>query len=54
MAEEKKFDFGKEARKQWIVFVGVFFMCFSAMGLGSNAFGLFTVPVTEALKRSSV
>ena len=49
MAEEKKFDFGKEARKQWIVFVGVFFMCFSAMGLGSNAFGLFTVPVTEAL-----
>ena len=49
MAAKEKFDFGKEARKQWIVFVGVFFMCFSAMGLGSNAFGLFTVPVTEAL-----
>ena len=42
-------DFKKKAIQQWIVFVGVFFMCFSAMGLGSNAFGLWTVPVTEAL-----
>lgn len=42
-------DLSKEGRKQWIVFIGVFFMCFSAMGLGSNSFGLFTVPITEAL-----
>lgn len=44
-----KLEFNKEMRTQWIVFVGVFFMCFSAMGLGSNAFGIFTVPITEAL-----
>lgn len=44
-----KIEFNKEMRTQWIVFVGVFFMCFSAMGLGSNAFGIFTVPITEAL-----
>lgn len=35
--------------RRWIVFVGVFLMCMSAMGLGSNSFGLFTVPITEAL-----
>lgn len=44
-----KLKFDGEMRTQWIVFVGVFFMCFSAMGLGSNAFGIFTVPITEAL-----
>ncbi|MDO5116299.1 MAG: MFS transporter [Synergistaceae bacterium] len=44
-----KLEFGKEMRTQWIVFVGIFFMCFSAMGLGSNSFGIFTVPITEAL-----
>lgn len=42
-------EFNKEMRTQWIVFVGIFFMCFSAMGLGSNSFGIFTVPITEAL-----
>lgn len=44
-----KLEFNKEMQTQWIVFVGIFFMCFSAMGLGSNSFGLFTVPITEAL-----
>lgn len=44
-----KLELNKEMRTQWIVFVGIFFMCFSAMGLGSNSFGIFTVPITEAL-----
>ena len=44
-----KLEFNKEMQTQWIVFAGIFFMCFSAMGLGSNSFGLFTVPITEAL-----
>lgn len=44
-----KLEFNNETRDQWIVFAGVFFMCFSAMGLGSNSFGIFTVPITKAL-----